>query len=117
MFWTGLSLYTCVGLLWPVAIGAIDNKGDYSVRGIGTGKGSCGEYVRAKDVEVRRWYEMWLMGYITGVNSAKMGKYDYSNGIDSNGLAQWVENWCKQNPLKAYIDGIDAMLVEITNKK
>ena len=112
-----LTLFACVALLWPVEVSAIDNNGKYEILGIGAKKGSCGVYVREKDAEVRRWDESWLTGYITGFNRGKPGKADYSNGIAANGLVQWIENYCKQNPLSSFSSAVDELLEEIGTKK
>jgi hypothetical protein len=102
------ALFTSFALLWPLDLSAIDGKGNYEIRGAGAKKGSWGEYVR-KEREVRRWYENWLMGYLSGINRAKQGQADYSNGIAPNGLVQWIENYCKQNPLSPFQVAVDEM--------
>jgi hypothetical protein len=109
------TLYIGLALLWPLDASAIDETGKYMTRGIGSKDGSCGEYVRA-ETEVRRWFENWFMGYISGINRAKEGKSDYSNGIAADGLTQWIENYCKQNPLTSFSSAVDAMLEEIVRK-
>jgi hypothetical protein len=111
-----LTLFTCLALLWPFEVNAVDDKGKYETRGIGAKKGGCGEYVREKQAEVRRWYESWLMGYISGINHGKPGKADYSNGIAPDGLVQWVENYCRQNPLSPFSHAVEEMLEEIGRK-
>lgn len=110
------ALIACLALLWPLGVSAIDGKGKYSIRGIGAKDGSCGEYVRAEK-EDRRWYESWSMGYISGINRAKHGKADYSNEVAPQGLVQWIENYCKQNPLSSFSSAVDAMLEELGKKK
>jgi hypothetical protein len=63
--------------------------------------------------EIRRWFEHWFMGYISGINRAKQGKDDCSNGVAADGLIQWTENYCRQNPLTPFSSAVDAMLDEI----
>ncbi|MBI2985953.1 MAG: hypothetical protein HYY45_04215 [Deltaproteobacteria bacterium] len=110
------ALITCLAVLWPLEVGAIDGKGKYIIRGIGAKDGSCGEYVRAEK-EDRRWYDSWSMGYISGINRAKPGKADYSNEAAPQGLVQWIENYCKQNPLSSFGSAVDALLEELGRKK
>jgi hypothetical protein len=109
-------LLACLSLFMSSSADAVDRNGHWTDRGIGATKGSCGEYVRT-DVDQRRWFESWLMGYISGVNSAKIGKDDFSNGVAPQGLAQWVENYCKENPLSSFSNAVQAMLNELNKKK
>jgi hypothetical protein len=95
------ALIACLALLLPLGVSAIDAKRKYTIRGIGAKDGSCGEYVRAEKEE-RRWYESWSMGYISGINRAKHGKADYSNEAAPQGLDQWIENYCRHNPLSSF---------------
>jgi hypothetical protein len=112
-----MALFTWLALLWPLGVSAIDETGYYVLRGVGSTDGSCGGFVREKREEGRRWYESWLMGYISGFNRAKQGMGDYSNGVATDGLVQWIENYCKQNPLSSFGSAADAMLEELGKKK
>jgi len=108
-------LIACLVLLSPLGVGAIDGKGKYTIRGIGAKDGSCGKYVRSEKEE-RRWYESWSIGYISGINRAKHGKADYSNEAAPSGLAQWIENYCRHNPLSSFSSAVAAMLEELGKK-
>ena len=111
------SLLFSVILSLPTKANAIDAKGNFTYRGAGAKDGSCGGYVREDNIDTRRVYEHWLMGYISGFNSAKRGKADFSNGVDPQGLIQWIENYCKENPLSSFGSAVDAILVELNKKK
>ena len=99
----------------PTIASAIDTKGNFTFRGAGAK--ACGGYVREDNIDTRGVYEHWLMGYISGINSAKRGKADFSNGVDPQGLIQWIENYCKENPLSNFGSAVDAMLEELNKKK
>ncbi len=95
---------------------AIDNKGNFLMRGIGSKSGSCGSYVSETDV-YRKWeFESWMLGYISGVNAYKKGKEDYSKGLDAQGLVKWMDNYCQKNPLDSYGTGVEILLNEILKK-
>ena len=118
-------IFQCAGgfllsviLSLPTIANAIDAKGNFISRGVGALKdGSCGKYVREGDIDTRGVYAHWLMGYISGINKEKRGKPDYSNGADAEGLIQWIENYCKENPLSSFSSAADAMLDELNKKK
>lgn len=57
------------------------------------------------------------MGYISGVNSAKRGKEDFSNGVTTLGLVQWLQNYCKEHPLESFGSAVNAMLNELNTRK
>lgn len=111
----GLLLF--VMLCLPTVANGVDAKGNFINRGIGSGVGSCGEYAREDNIDYRRWYEHWATGYISGVNSSKRGKTDFSNGVAPKGLTQWLENYCRENPLTSFGSAVDAMLDELNKKK
>lgn len=108
------SLFILMSL--STSIHAVDASGNWSERGIGTRDGSCGEYIR-EEVSYQRWYEHWLMGYISGVNSGKQGKADFSKGVAAEGLIQWLQNYCTANPLSSFSDASGALLNELSAKK
>lgn len=94
---------------------AIDAKGNYDTRGIGSKEGSCGDYTTT-DVTTKRWYEHWLLGYISGINRRWPGKADFTNGAAVAGLTQWVENYCKENPLASFSEAADALVRELQKR-
>ena len=108
-------LLACLVLFLPLEVSAIDAAGNWNVRGIGSGDGSCGQYVR-DNVTSRQWFEHWMMGYISGVNRARRGKSDYSNRVAAQGLVQWIENYCTQNPLSSFSSAVDNLLDELDKK-
>ena len=111
-----INVMFCILLLLPSAATAIDANGDYVIRGVGSKDGSCGEYVRA-DVTSRRWYESWLMGYISGVNTARSGKEDFSNAVPPTAIGQWLDNYCKGNPMATFHEAVEAMISELKRRR
>ena len=104
-----INIMFCIALLLPSVATAIDANGDYIIRGVGSKDGSCSEYVRA-DVTSRRWYESWVMGYISGVNNARSGKEDFSNGVSPTAIGLWLDNYCKGNPMATCQEAVEAMI-------
>jgi hypothetical protein len=94
-------------------IEAVDSDGKWHVKGIGVD--TCGEYVGAEIME-KRWFEHWMMGYISGLNHFKHGRPDFSAGVSPKSLTLWVKKYCDENPLANFSDAID-LLIEETSKK
>ena len=112
-----LAMVIVASLSWdPLTVHAIDQGGNWSVRGVGAGSGSCGEYVRG-DPEQQRWFRSWLLGSISGKNSSAPGKYDVSNGTAPEGLAQWLQNYCQLHPLESFDVAVEAMFRELGTPK
>lgn len=113
-----LVLAVIVFLVWGLCISveAKDSAGEWTTRGIGSKAGSCGEYVR-DETDYQRWYEHWLMGYISGKNSGAPGSADFSNGTAAQGLIQWIQNYCKENPLDSFGTAIEMLLIELNRGK
>lgn len=95
---------------------AIDTQNNYITRGIGSKDGGCGEYATS-EATYKRWYEHWLMGYISGVNRYRTGKADFTNDAAVAGLTQWVENYCKENPLAPFSEAAEALLRELQKRR
>ena len=74
-------------------------KDDYHV--LGFGNSSCGTWAADKNNKVLRAADItWLQGYLTAFNrfgpEAPIG--NITRGIDSEGLAGWIDNYCSVNP-------------------
>jgi hypothetical protein len=111
-----VAVLVLLALLVPCTTGASD-KGQYAIRYPGAGD-SCGKFVSARD-EARRGapsreneYRLWLEGYITGISMAAPNTYDVAGSVDLDSMLLWVENRCKQTPLKPFTDTVEALVVE-----
>jgi|SRR6266487_4038328 hypothetical protein len=75
----------------------------WSVRIIGYGLESCGEwtYVRRTENATNLLYASWALGYLSGVNAANENftKKDLLERQDARGLLAWMDNYCRANPL------------------
>lgn len=85
-----------------------DSEGRYSGRGIG-----CGEFIQ--DVRNNRTLQCsaWFAGYITAFNRQTADTYNILAGTDLPGVRLWMENYCKQNPLKDIDDGMRQLTSEL----
>ena len=95
-----------------LAIGAVTNVSAQA----GFGGADCGEWIRSPSEPKRHW----LLGYVSGLS-----KMYYFNGrnddpLDKINSAQqiflWMDNYCKNNPLKSVRTGGDDLFIELMKK-
>jgi hypothetical protein len=69
---------------------------------LGAGASSCGTWeVDRTSNEFTASHDLsWVLGFVTGIESAKAS--DLNSGLlvdtDANGIAGWIDNFCKANP-------------------
>ena len=78
---------------------------------------SCGEWVahREKSSTLALGDTAWLLGYLSGmaVNSTK----DALSGTDNATLYRWMDNYCRNNPLRDVSSGARALAAELAGRK
>lgn len=75
----------------------------------------CGKWVK-QPTETRK---TWLLGYLTGLNTMNFidTKRDVLNALNSADQAfLWMDNYCKENPLKNVSEGGLDLFLEIGSK-
>lgn len=101
--------------------GAFADEGSYNIYGVGTM--SCGTWVSAKaahdrvdDYSEEMTYTHiigWISGFVSGFG------YVYSDGLrktDSDGMTEFVTQYCKSSPLDSVSDAASALVLELTKK-
>lgn len=80
---------------------AVDQNGAYwGFSGI-----TCGQFIDDrvhKTDTVDRW---WLAGWLSAWNDATPNTFNLLGSDDLSGAMLWIENWCRQNPLKSMSEG------------
>lgn len=74
--------------------------GTYQV--IGAGAQSCGTWIsdRSNPSSVAaNLDESWVLGFLSGVGFEGGADINPLEGMDDNGVAGWVDNYCRQNPI------------------
>ncbi len=76
------------------------------------GGADCGEWFNQKKNPTAR---LWLTGYLSGLNAAlAKGGVDPLNKFNSMEQAYlWMNNYCKENPLKGIQAGANALYREL----
>ena len=77
----------------------------------------CGQWL--KDSRYRTSYEMWAIGYLSGLNasSSTVLKTDFLSKINSSEQAfLYLDNYCQKNPLKNIQAGLNLLAIELSSK-
>ena len=72
--------------------------------------GSCGLYVKENRSGISNQFTGWLRGYMTATNDFVPGKKDFFEGVDTDSIFLWVEQWCLKNPTGHFITGLSLFL-------
>jgi len=93
-------------LLPALAQAAPPSAGRETFSYIGAGGISCGTYIqRVSTPDGKASYGAYMMGYITGMNNARIRQ----TSADYEGLMAALLQYCTANPLKLYLDGLNAL--------
>lgn len=75
---------------------------------------SCGDWVQERNSNNFGGDQIWLVGYMSGI-ARGTGK-DFLIGTDNPSIFLWMDNYCRQNPLKNMADGGDDLFQELKKK-
>jgi hypothetical protein len=80
------------------------------------GASSCGDWVQEQNKN-SDWNtnHTWLIGYLTGI--AIGTNKDFLKGTDNPSIYLWMDNYCRQNPLKDMADGGLDLFFELKKQK
>jgi hypothetical protein len=104
-----------VGLSMTVYSGlaqAIDGVGGYWTLNNTT----CGQYMEERKNTKSVAYAQtayWVSGYISAYNRWTPDTYNILAGSDIHSVMQWLENYCRTNPMKNLANGMDDLMVEL----
>jgi hypothetical protein len=77
---------------------------------------SCGEWIvhRERSDTLALGNASWLLGYLSGM-AISSGK-DYLSGTDNTSIYKWMDNYCRNNPLRDLSSGGNALAAELARK-
>ncbi|MCS3929283.1 hypothetical protein M2175_004314 [Bradyrhizobium elkanii] len=109
--------------------------GQAGVMTLGVGQRSCGQFIAAVGqaplgatvqrksqdggrfyAELIRYHE-WIMGFVTGYNSAYEENTDTQIRDDISALDLWMRKWCNDHPTKMFVEGAQAFRDENAPKR
>lgn len=81
----------------------------------GDGQTTCSIYLdqQATDEFQKQYHGAYIMGFISALNYS----YNVSKKIDVKTLISYIDNYCRENPLKAVAHGLVQLSNEIRKKE
>ena len=102
-----------------VAKGQAPQSGQFYV--LGGGSESCGRWLEgARSGPGRIWREQWVLGYLTGYNSAQANGMFKSRQVyldDEKSASAFMDRYCSANPLSNVAAGTMALVQELGGEK
>jgi hypothetical protein len=59
----------------------------------------------------------WVYGFLSAFNYYGTSEGDIANGIDSNGLFAWIENYCAAHPLDTIAAATIALITDLSKRQ
>ena len=92
-------LLLAVGLSLPGGpLRAADPQGYYTIQGVGLE--SCEVWLseRRSDGPTAWYHQQWVLGYLTAYNRWVHNGDDVTDGIETDKLFNWLDEYCHRNP-------------------
>jgi len=109
-------------ILWALLVSAAmaaDENGQYATLSA-SNESTCGTYLSARDeahhgqYARQNMYKSWLMGFMTGYDFGAPDTYDIAPSMDLEAMMNWVENYCRRNPLSSFATSAGALVTQLT---
>lgn len=71
---------------------AADAAGNYAIWGVG--RASCNQYVQSNDASSDERYKIFLMGYLTAVNTLSEDTYNVTGSQPLDAALGWLTEYC-----------------------
>ena len=93
---------------------AYDKDGIFSA----WGSGSCGQLIKELKLGqvAETVNEMYVQGFVAGINATIPGKADFFAGTDSASRFRFVVKYCEENPLSSITGALAEMVKKITGE-
>ena len=89
-----------------------------------SGLDTCGKWNKQRGSsninEVAAAYVMraWILGYISGVDAyTSSDEPYYIRNVDTSAIEQWIDGYCKDNPLDELWQAADQLLTKLATRK
>lgn len=89
---------------------------DANGKAVAVGYTSCGEWVmerRGESPNMMKISKGWIGGYITAFNYQTQDVYDVRGDTDLESIYLWLDNYCRDNPLKSVPTAMDVLMSEL----
>jgi hypothetical protein len=94
-----------------IAITSVSTSISAEYKGFGAGGKSCGAWTSEKANSPASSYQnqQWVLGFVSGAGWSENRSYE----ADADGMLGWIDNYCKENPLKDIGDTAAALIYEL----
>jgi hypothetical protein len=74
----------------------------------GAGASSCGEWTQER--QGQDWYSLgqWVLGFVSARSNSGLLRQ-----VDSNAIAGWIDNYCREHPLDRLKRAADVLVAEL----
>jgi hypothetical protein len=55
-------------------------------------------------------YKKWVLGFVSGANVYQSLGADFLRNTDSDAIAAWIDNYCRQNPLHGITQAVNELI-------
>ena len=88
--------------------GTANAQSDQSFRTLGPGAGaSCGRWLQDRRSGREAGMTVWALGFLSAV--AIYHERDILRDIDADGIRQWLDNYCREDPLRPFAQGLQVL--------
>jgi hypothetical protein len=76
---------------------------------LGSGAASCGSWTANRRIrnDIALMQVSWVLGFLSGIADIKASTNPLRN-MDSDGVAAWIDNYCRQHPIQEILDAAEA---------
>lgn len=87
-------------LATPLAAMAADAAGNYAIWGVG--RASCNQYVKSHNATNDERYKIFLMGYLTAVNTLSDDTYNVTGSQPLDAALGWLTEYCGAHQMDSF---------------
>lgn len=96
-----------------VVVIALSPQAGAEYKTYGEGATTCGSWIEARRNDNYYIKAQWMLGFVSAA-----GYYgEKPKFTDASAMVVWVDNYCQQNPLKDFDDGVKALVEELSRQK
>lgn len=84
----------------PLDALAADDAGNYAIWGVG--RASCNQYVKSNNATTDERYKVFLMGYLTAVNTLSDDTYNVTGSQPLDKTLAWLTDYCGTHQMDSF---------------
>lgn len=86
---------------------------------LGPGVKSCVRWMEERQIDgAAAWqYQQWLLGYVSAYNRWIVTGKDVTAGQTATGLFNWIDGYCRENPMTTFANATDALIEHLNTRQ